>query len=189
MKKPSVISKIEVMFKKKELDKLNAEGMGEHEITPLKEIKKLETRGEMHEITNFKPSENAAPRFDALQMVRTQTMPINTATQEQEDGFSKLMNFLNDKIDVATSTEVTDNELKNISVLMAAESLKKPKERCDILDIAIDNFLKLRISKDRASRKEHLTLGIAYGLGRNPAKQEGGFDDIKAQIQKMAGKK
>jgi hypothetical protein len=187
-KKPSVISKIEVMFKKKELDKHNAEGFNDNELTPLKEIKKLEARGEMHEITQLK-NESPAPRFDALQIVRSNTMPLSMAAQEQEDGFSKLMNFLNDKIDVATSTEVTDNELKNIAVLMAAESLKKPKERCDILDIAIDNFLKLRISKDRASRKEHLTLGIAYGLGRNPNKQEGGFDDIKGQIQKMAGKK
>ena len=187
----SITKKVEKLFDKKALDARNAKGFETHEITPLKEISKLEKEGDSHKVEQFKESEpQTGARFDALGSIRSLTTPILTGAQEAvSDGFAKIADFLNERVDVFTSSEFSDNEIKNISVLLAAESLKKPKERCDILDNALFNFAKLRISKERQSRKEHVNMAIAWGVGQSGMKNPGVFDDIKGQIEKMAGRK
>jgi hypothetical protein len=198
MKKPiskakvkSTLKAMENLFDKASLDARNAEGMSSHELTPLKEINKLEKEGDLHKVEQFKETEpQTGARFDALSGIRSITSPILSGAQEAaSDGFAKIADFLNERVDVFTSSEFSDGEIKNISVLLAAESLKKPKDRCDILDNALFNFAKLRISKERQSRKEHVNMAIAWGIGQSGLKNPGMFDDIKGQIEKMAGRK
>lgn len=189
----SVRKKLDKLFEKDKIDKLNARALGETRITPLKEINQLEKEGRHHEVEQVTPSPEAkqsGPRFDALATVRSATMPIINGMQEAaSDGFAKLLDFMNERVEVMTSSEVNDNEIKNMAVMLSAEENRARNDRCDLLTGAIGNMLALRISKDRASRREHENMGIAHGMGRQSIGAEGGFDAIKHQIESLAGRK
>lgn len=188
--KKSVQKKVEALFDKDKLDEMNAQGLGEHRLVPIKELGRMEKEGLASETRQFEkaPVLGSGPRFSPLESMRTQTMPLSMIGNEAENPLVKIADFLAKDVEVFTSTQVTEDEIKNIAVLMADEKAKRKKERCDLFVDSVDNFLRLRISLDRQSRKEHKDLGMAYGMGQTAARNGGFFEDIKAQFEKMAGR-